>query len=292
MGSWSLRPGNPAIGAKLAQSECEVARRVRRDRERLANDADAAGSTSRRDRVLVSKRRIRIDESSRHDKMKCHPISIFLAQGLQLVSGDSVELVGGHALRDDRIVVPRPNRPGAERIPILRGLALARIRSPRAGVPPLVQSRFSPSRADVVRSPDAGLESRAGLPSGPRASPSRSAGAPSRDGRPDAVRLALVRTGRVAARPSAGRSAAAGSAIGVARTAVGCVGHCANSLSFGGLDTRADSPALLDRRELNAKMATRDLLSTGPGWPSSQRSPAVSYSPTRSPLQYHRRRES
>jgi hypothetical protein len=59
--------------------------------------------------------------------MKCDPISIFLAERLEFIAGDSIELVGRDALGDERIVMARSNGSGTERVAILGRLALARI---------------------------------------------------------------------------------------------------------------------------------------------------------------------
>jgi len=104
---------------ELSKRKRKVANRIRRDRQRLANDGDATRSTSSRHRVRVSKRGIRIDQSRDHCEMPGYAIRILLAQRLQLRAGDAVEVFGLHIIGDDRIVVTSPHGLGTERVTIL-----------------------------------------------------------------------------------------------------------------------------------------------------------------------------
>jgi len=113
------------VGPELTKRESEIADRVRRDRQRLANDGDATGSTSSGYRVCVSERGIRIDQSRDHHEMPGYAIRIFLAQRLQLRAGDAVEVFGLHIIGDERIVVTSPHGLGTEGVTILDLLGAA-----------------------------------------------------------------------------------------------------------------------------------------------------------------------
>jgi len=107
------------VRPELTKRESEIADRVRRDRQRLANDRDATRSTSSRYRMCVSKRGIRIDQERDHREMPGHAIRILLAQRLQLRPSDAVEVLGLHIIGQDRIVVTTSHGFGTERVAIL-----------------------------------------------------------------------------------------------------------------------------------------------------------------------------
>jgi hypothetical protein len=51
-------------------------------------------------------------------------LGVLLAEGLEFIVRDPVEILGNNIIRDDRIVVPRSHRPCSEGVTVLRRLAL------------------------------------------------------------------------------------------------------------------------------------------------------------------------
>jgi len=110
-----------------------------------------------------------VDQPSGHHQMACHTLGVLLAEGLQFVSCDAIEVSGDNLVRDYRVVMMSANRPDAEGVAILRGLALAGILvaaswgatlGPEALLIGLASA--SGSGARLGRSPGAGSRTAAG----------------------------------------------------------------------------------------------------------------------------------
>ena len=82
----AVEAAQPAVGAQLAQCEREVTGAVGRDRERLSSDRDAARATARRQRVLVSKLGLLVDQVRDHCEVFRNAILHVSLQRLQLVA--------------------------------------------------------------------------------------------------------------------------------------------------------------------------------------------------------------
>src|SRR5690606_11080849 len=115
-----------AVGAQLTQRESEIPHGVRGDRERLAHHGDATGPTRGRQRVTVGQFGVGVDEAGRHHEVLGDTLRVLRAEGLQLVAGDTVELLVGDVLGDGRVVVTRTHRLEAERVAVLARLPLPR----------------------------------------------------------------------------------------------------------------------------------------------------------------------
>src|SRR5690606_15712009 len=99
--------GDASVGAQLAEGEREVTRRVRRDRRRLAHDADATRPARGGESVTVREGRVGVDEPPRHHEMTRGPVGVVFTERLQLDACGAIELIRGDVVGDDGVVVPR-----------------------------------------------------------------------------------------------------------------------------------------------------------------------------------------
>ncbi|MBL3678821.1 hypothetical protein D3230_05865 [Leucobacter chromiireducens subsp. solipictus] len=93
------------VGAEFAQREGEIARAVRRDRERLPSDRDPSGPTACRQRVLVRQLGVVIDEERDHSEVPGDALLDVCLQRLQLVAGRRVQIARFDLVRKHRVLV-------------------------------------------------------------------------------------------------------------------------------------------------------------------------------------------
>ena len=126
-----------AVSAQFSQREGVILYCVSSDRKRFADHTDTACAPRCRDGMAVSELRVILDQACSHHEMLRNALCVLLAQGLQLVESNPVELFRSDILGDLGCLVIRTYRADAERISILGNLSLPGVPIPAGWCPAL-----------------------------------------------------------------------------------------------------------------------------------------------------------
>src|SRR5699024_2199424 len=99
-GAVVVRPGDPAVGAKLADGLVLLRDAVAGDAERLGGDGASASTGHRRLRVLVRSVAVEVEQAAGGDEVLGDHGRVLLVQGPQLAEDLLVEFAAGDALGD------------------------------------------------------------------------------------------------------------------------------------------------------------------------------------------------
>ena len=278
----------PAHGAELGEGPGEVAHPVGHHPERLARGGHPPGPAD--GGLGVGQRRLEVvglEGRGDHDEVLGDPLGVLLGQGAQLLVHRAVELLAGDLVGDARLgqagrlgCQPRSS-PGLALVAatVAAGLpAVAAARRPRCRHGAATRTAERPTAAGGPPAPlrtgrRRGRRNRRG-----RSSRRRGAGGDRRPGPGRAARHR--RTGRCSRRtpPSTPRSCDLGQ-------------HTDAAAGTGSSPTRRRSASRAQRNDATCAQRTEDRERAHRVWwaLSVNGCPAASYSPTPSPVQYHRR---